>query len=90
MGKQSYIPTLETINPNARSPVRPCPEDRGTQARTVAATAMNATSSRAHTIVELRVRRREADGSEVSSKISLVDLVGRRVGRLPFHPADPH
>ena len=50
--------------------------DRGTQARTVAATAMNATSSRAHTIVELRVRRREADGSEVSSKISLVDLAG--------------
>lgn len=30
--------------------------DRGAQARTVAATAMNATSSRAHTIVELRVR----------------------------------
>jgi hypothetical protein len=50
--------------------------DRGAQARTVAATAMNATSSRAHTIVELRVRRREADGSEVSSKISLVDLAG--------------
>ena len=50
--------------------------ERGAQARTVAATAMNATSSRAHTIVELRVRRREADGTEVSSRMSLVDLAG--------------
>jgi len=46
------------------------------QARTVAATAMNATSSRAHTIVELRVRRQERDGTEVTSKMSLVDLAG--------------
>lgn len=49
---------------------------RGANARTVAATNMNAGSSRAHTIVELRVRRWEADGSEVSSRISLVDLAG--------------
>ena len=49
---------------------------RGANARTVAATNMNAGSSRAHTIVELRVRRWENDGSEVSSRISLVDLAG--------------
>ena len=50
--------------------------ERGSNARTVAATNMNASSSRAHTIVELRVRRWEPDGSEVSSRISLVDLAG--------------
>ena len=49
---------------------------RGAAARTVAATNMNAGSSRAHTIVELRVRRWESDGVEVSSRISLVDLAG--------------
>ena len=65
--------------------------ERGTQARTVAATAMNATSSRAHTIVELRIRRRGAHGGgggglgslsfsggggETTAKLSLVDLAG--------------
>jgi hypothetical protein len=56
--------------------------ERGSNARTVAATNMNASSSRAHTIVELRVRRWEPDGSEVSSRISLVDLAGsERSGR---------
>ena len=49
---------------------------RGANARTVAATNMNAGSSRAHTIVELRVRRWENDGSEVSCRISLLDLAG--------------
>jgi hypothetical protein len=33
--------------------------------------------TRAHTIVELRVRRQERDGTEVTSKMSLVDLAGR-------------
>jgi hypothetical protein len=50
--------------------------DRGAKARTTAATAMNATSSRAHTVTELRVRRLEPDGSEISSRVSLVDLAG--------------
>ena len=50
--------------------------DRGAKARTTAATAMNATSSRAHTVTELRVRRSEPDGSEISSRVSLVDLAG--------------
>jgi hypothetical protein len=50
--------------------------DRGEKARSVASTAMNATSSRAHTIVELRISRADADGSEIRSKVSLVDLAG--------------
>ena len=47
--------------------------------RTVAATGMNETSSRAHTVVELTVTRVERSGTEdieTRSRVSLVDLAG--------------
>ena len=51
--------------------------DAGTRSRTVAATNMNATSSRAHTVFELRVRMSTGPGApERTSRISLIDLAG--------------
>eukprot|EP00232_Nephroselmis_pyriformis_P027156 CAMPEP_0182869090 /NCGR_PEP_ID=MMETSP0034_2-20130328/9713_1 /TAXON_ID=156128 /ORGANISM="Nephroselmis pyriformis, Strain CCMP717" /LENGTH=382 /DNA_ID=CAMNT_0025001529 /DNA_START=206 /DNA_END=1351 /DNA_ORIENTATION=- len=53
--------------------------ERGTQARTVASTNMNATSSRAHTIFTLSITQtflRAGETGEISSKINLVDLAG--------------
>jgi hypothetical protein len=51
----------------------------GERNRTVAATGMNETSSRAHTVVELTVTRVERSGTEdveTRSRVSLVDLAG--------------
>jgi len=51
----------------------------GERNRTVAATGMNETSSRAHTVVELTVTRVERGGTEdveTRSRVSLVDLAG--------------
>ena len=56
--------------------------ESGTSQRTVAATNMNATSSRAHTVVTMLYTQVEKDGKgpgknkEVTSKINLVDLAG--------------
>lgn len=54
--------------------------DEGTANRTVAATNMNATSSRAHTVVTIMFEqiRKDATGKEMtmSSEINLVDLAG--------------
>jgi len=54
---------------------------RGIRARTVAATAMNATSSRAHTIFQIimtqtRVNKKKAKAMDRVSTISLIDLAG--------------
>ena len=54
---------------------------RGIRARTVAATAMNATSSRAHTIFQIimtqtRVDKKKAKAMDRVSTISLIDLAG--------------
>jgi len=55
--------------------------DAGTKARTVAATAMNATSSRAHTIFQLqltqtRVDRAAGKATDETALINLIDLAG--------------
>lgn len=55
--------------------------DEGTQLRTVAATQMNATSSRSHAIFQLTLTQRRLEQmtqttTETVSKISLVDLAG--------------
>ena len=53
--------------------------DAGTASRTVAATQMNATSSRAHTVMTISVKQiRKEDGrvKEISSDMNLVDLAG--------------
>jgi kinesin family protein 1 len=53
--------------------------DAGTASRTVAATQMNATSSRAHTVMTITVKQvRKEDGrvKEISSDMNLVDLAG--------------
>jgi hypothetical protein len=55
--------------------------DEGGKARTVAATAMNATSSRSHSVftiifTQLRVNADTFQASDVVSKINLVDLAG--------------
>lgn len=55
--------------------------EEGTQNRTVAATQMNATSSRAHTIVAITFiqKYKNAAGAETAKKsvVNLVDLAGR-------------
>ncbi len=55
--------------------------DAGTKARTVASTAMNATSSRAHTIFQLiltqtKVDRAKGTATDKTALINLVDLAG--------------
>jgi kinesin family member 13 len=57
--------------------------ERGNANKTIAETKMNATSSRSHTIVELKFKQlfKNKAGSlmQRSSTISLVDLAGRLV-----------
>jgi hypothetical protein len=64
--------------------VRPVPDfgafravlEEGSRERTVAATACNATSSRAHTIVQLTVTRSNpGPGGEIRERVSKIDLV---------------
>ncbi|GMS88701.1 hypothetical protein PENTCL1PPCAC_10876, partial [Pristionchus entomophagus] len=53
--------------------------NEGTKNRTVAATAMNATSSRAHTIVKIKFNQKTKKGGGTTTKaseINLVDLAG--------------
>ena len=53
--------------------------DAGTASRTVAATQMNATSSRAHTIMTIAVKQIITEGGrtkEIASDMNLVDLAG--------------
>ena len=61
--------------------------DRGAKARTTAATAMNATSSRAHTVDGARAATVGTDGSEISSLASLVDLAGSERSDATAPPA---
>ena len=57
--------------------------DEGTTNRSIAATNMNETSSRAHTIVQIQIvqKTRSLSGQETAKKsiIHLVDLAGRLV-----------
>lgn len=53
--------------------------DKGTQARTIASTNMNATSSRAHTIVSIYFKQKHNVGGKSMTKsavVNLVDLAG--------------
>ena len=50
--------------------------EEGTKNRTVAATQMNATSSRAHTIITMEFKQKSKGGNEKVSMINLVDLAG--------------
>lgn len=47
----------------------------GTKNRTVAATQMNATSSRAHTIITVEFRQIKKVGQSKSEKVSMINLV---------------
>ena len=49
--------------------------DMGTKNRTVAATQMNATSSRAHTIITVEFRQVTKKGETKSEKVSMINLV---------------
>jgi hypothetical protein len=49
---------------------------RGSRARSVASTKMNAESSRSHVVMTLVVDQRRADGSKLVAKLNLVDLAG--------------
>ena len=52
----------------------------GTQSRTVASTNMNATSSRAHTVVTIifdQIIKSESGETKKSSVMNLVDLAGK-------------
>lgn len=59
--------------------------DEGSKNRTIASTQMNASSSRAHTIISIEFRKREMiDGIKIEkfSLINLVDLAGsEKVGK---------
>lgn len=49
--------------------------EEGTKNRTVAATQMNATSSRAHTIITIEFKQITKSGEGKSEKISMINLV---------------
>lgn len=49
--------------------------ERGTKNRTIAATQMNATSSRAHTIITLQFKQKKMENGIKTEKISLINLV---------------
>ena len=49
--------------------------DMGTKNRTVAATQMNATSSRAHTVITIEFRQVKKVGETKSEKVSMINLV---------------
>lgn len=54
----------------------------GTKQRTIASTALNSVSSRSHAVLTLNLFQKLSDGSEVSSKLHLIDLAGsENVGR---------
>ena len=49
--------------------------DLGTKNRTIAAKQMNATSSRAHTIITVEFKQRKTAGTTKTEKISMINLV---------------
>ena len=49
--------------------------DLGTKNRTIAATQMNATSSRAHTIISVEFKQRKVSGGTKTEKVSVINLV---------------
>jgi kinesin family protein 5 len=54
----------------------------GTLQRTIASTALNSVSSRSHAVLTLILTQKLADGSEIVSKLHLIDLAGsENVGR---------
>ncbi|CAN0121674.1 unnamed protein product, partial [Discosporangium mesarthrocarpum] len=54
--------------------------DQGMESRTVGSTAMNATSSRSHSVLTIKVHQKDAKdesgGSGTFAKVNLVDLAG--------------
>ena len=50
----------------------------GSRGRATAATALNASSSRSHALLSVRVSCTHADGRTVESLLHLVDLAGKR------------
>lgn len=49
--------------------------DLGTKNRTIASTQMNATSSRAHTIISIEFRQKKKTGATTMEKVSVINLV---------------
>jgi hypothetical protein len=79
-GIGNYVEDLTPVPVSSYKQIEEWMEE-GTRNRTVAATKMNATSSRAHTVFTITFRqitKKEGSGEnqEVSSKINLVDLAG--------------
>ena len=59
--------------------------NEGTENRTIAATNMNTTSSRAHTIVTIyfdQIIKNDIENTKKTSVINLVDLAGKNSGEL--------
>eukprot|EP00759_Apiculatamorpha_spiralis_P024666 PhF_6_TR27945/c0_g1_i1/m.41204/K17914/KIF13; kinesin family member 13 len=69
-----FVEGLTKIEAKTQEEVLALLED-GLKVRTVAATLMNATSSRSHAILTLSVSQKDKDGSKLS-RLSLVDLAG--------------
>ena len=49
--------------------------ERGTKNRTIASTQMNATSSRAHTIITVELRQKKTSGGVKVERVSLINLI---------------
>ncbi len=49
--------------------------DLGTKNRTIAATQMNATSSRAHTVITVEFKQKKSAGNAKTEKLSVINLV---------------
>ena len=56
--------------------------EQGNATRSVAATKMNATSSRSHMILMVDVTTRTNEGASVTGRLYLVDLAGRWAGGI--------
>ncbi|VDM43500.1 unnamed protein product [Toxocara canis] len=74
-----YVEDLSSVPVNSYKEIEQ-KMDEGTKQRTIAATDMNATSSRAHTIVKIQFNQKSAKSgggtTTKSSQINLVDLAG--------------
>eukprot|EP00056_Hartaetosiga_gracilis_P019456 m.14277 g.14277 ORF g.14277 m.14277 type:complete len:965 (-) comp7711_c0_seq1:436-3330(-) len=77
--KGFYVDNLRTVPVDSFADIEARMEE-GTKRRTIAATNMNATSSRAHTIVSITFKQKKTNEQNVSmtkvSNLNLVDLAG--------------
>ena len=62
----------------------------GEETRAVRATHMNQVSSRSHSVFQLLLERREADGTTIRSKLNLVDLAGSEKWNIDIHMKNAH